>query len=208
MIHVQPVREAMPEFAQWAVAQQPKVRTSSSVSFAVPPHLFVEVPEALLIGALVDGHRYVSPDEDAQSGELESRDPRLLACGLCYEEDGEEVHPNPACPIGTDPALVEAAMTAALTAADLSALNAAQRPMREAVPEVPASTYGPDSVPLVPALVGDAVTEAVIPLAKDGSDEGDPTEADTAPHTCDVCLRHYPTVRGRDMHRRQKHPEA
>ncbi|WP_432041444.1 hypothetical protein [Streptomyces cadmiisoli] len=27
--------------------------------------------------------------------------PRLLACGLCYEEHGEEVHPHPECPIGT-----------------------------------------------------------------------------------------------------------
>lgn len=23
--------------------------------------------------------------------------PRLLACGLCYEENGEEVHPHPEC---------------------------------------------------------------------------------------------------------------
>ncbi|MEU1141811.1 hypothetical protein ABZ392_33885 [Streptomyces sp. NPDC005885] len=26
--------------------------------------------------------------------------PRSLACGLCYEEQGEEVHPHPGCPIG------------------------------------------------------------------------------------------------------------
>ena len=26
--------------------------------------------------------------------------PRLLDCGLCYEEWGEEVHPHPECPIG------------------------------------------------------------------------------------------------------------
>ena len=25
---------------------------------------------------------------------------RLLDCGLCYEEQGEEVHPHPECPIG------------------------------------------------------------------------------------------------------------
>lgn len=25
--------------------------------------------------------------------------PRLLSCGLCYEENGEEVHPHPECPI-------------------------------------------------------------------------------------------------------------
>lgn len=28
-------------------------------------------------------------------------EPRLLDCGLCYEEQGEEVHPHPECPIGT-----------------------------------------------------------------------------------------------------------
>ncbi|MFG2963556.1 hypothetical protein ACGFZS_09730 [Streptomyces sp. NPDC048288] len=27
--------------------------------------------------------------------------PRLLACGFCYEEQGEEVHPHPECPIGS-----------------------------------------------------------------------------------------------------------
>lgn len=25
---------------------------------------------------------------------------RLLDCGLCYEENGEEVHPHPECPVG------------------------------------------------------------------------------------------------------------
>jgi hypothetical protein len=25
--------------------------------------------------------------------------PRLLSCGLCFEEDGEEVHPHPECPL-------------------------------------------------------------------------------------------------------------
>ncbi|MDX3831368.1 hypothetical protein [Streptomyces europaeiscabiei] len=28
------------------------------------------------------------------------RPPRLLVCGLCYEELGEEVHPHPDCPLG------------------------------------------------------------------------------------------------------------
>ncbi|MFJ4902913.1 hypothetical protein [Streptomyces sp. NPDC088727] len=27
--------------------------------------------------------------------------PRLLDCGLCFEENGEEVHPHPECPVGT-----------------------------------------------------------------------------------------------------------
>jgi len=34
-------------------------------------------------------------------GQLPPQPPRLLSCGLCYEEQGEEVHPHPECPIGT-----------------------------------------------------------------------------------------------------------
>src|SRR5690606_20281477 len=31
---------------------------------------------------------------------LQRPEPRLLACGFCYEEQGEEVHPHPECPEG------------------------------------------------------------------------------------------------------------
>lgn len=34
---------------------------------------------------------------------------RILDCGLCYEEDGEEVHPHPECPISTPDMAQEAA---------------------------------------------------------------------------------------------------
>ena len=50
------------------------------------------------------------------------RPPRLLACHLCYEERGQDVHPHPACPIGhletvidRWPALQERAGTRAAT---------------------------------------------------------------------------------------------
>jgi hypothetical protein len=33
---------------------------------------------------------------------------RLLDCGLCYEENGEEVHPHPECPKSARPAVVDA----------------------------------------------------------------------------------------------------
>lgn len=33
---------------------------------------------------------------------------RLLDCGLCYEEHGEEVHPHPECPKSAGPAVVDA----------------------------------------------------------------------------------------------------
>ncbi|MFJ6540558.1 hypothetical protein ACIQMP_07920 [Streptomyces sp. NPDC091385] len=35
------------------------------------------------------------------------RPPRLLACGRCYEEAGEEVHPHPECPINHPDAAAE-----------------------------------------------------------------------------------------------------
>lgn len=33
-------------------------------------------------------------------GDFSQHLPRLLDCGMCYEEDGEEVHPHPECPVG------------------------------------------------------------------------------------------------------------
>jgi hypothetical protein len=68
MIHVQPTPELRRAFAKWATAQRPKVRTVSTTAFAVPTDLFASAPEEVLIGALVDGHRYVSPVEDEAEG--------------------------------------------------------------------------------------------------------------------------------------------
>lgn len=68
MITVQPAAELRRDFAVWAVAQTPPIGTNSPFSFAVPAALFVEVPERILIGALIDGHRYVSPMEDEEQG--------------------------------------------------------------------------------------------------------------------------------------------
>ena len=68
MIRIRPARAQRTAFARWATAQTPKVRTTTPEDFAVPAELFVTAPEAILIGALVDGHRYVSPDEDTATG--------------------------------------------------------------------------------------------------------------------------------------------
>jgi hypothetical protein len=59
LIKVQPARALRVDFARWAVAQTPKVRTSSPLEFAVPAALFPAVPGELLAGALVDGQPYV-----------------------------------------------------------------------------------------------------------------------------------------------------
>lgn len=68
MIEIRPTPEQLRPFAVWAVAQTPKLRTIGTNLFAVPADLFADIPEDLLIGSRVDGHRYVSPDEDAALG--------------------------------------------------------------------------------------------------------------------------------------------
>ncbi|MEU7323417.1 hypothetical protein ABZ682_23125 [Streptomyces griseoviridis] len=76
-ITVRPARELRADFARWAVAQDPKLRTVSPLDFAVPNGSFTGMPEHLLIGALVDGHPYVSPDEQGEPTEPASG-PTLL----------------------------------------------------------------------------------------------------------------------------------
>ncbi|MXM67062.1 hypothetical protein GR925_27435 [Streptomyces sp. HUCO-GS316] len=60
-IRVQPAARRRQEFALWATAQSPKVRTVAPNTFAVPGDLFADIPEEALIGALIDGQRYVPP---------------------------------------------------------------------------------------------------------------------------------------------------
>ncbi|MER6557892.1 hypothetical protein ABT300_09015 [Streptomyces sp. NPDC001027] len=173
MIRVQPAPEVRVAFARWAVAQRPKVRTYSTNEFAVPPALFTWAPEELLIGSVVDGHRYRSPLEDE----------RLAAAS--------EVHTGiPG----------------------------------EALPLLPDSAYGPDAVPLPeperqlaatsPAAVEAATTADVVAVEVASADQqaastaAAPSEGEGAGLTCDVCTRPFTTRRGRDMHRRQAHPEA
>jgi hypothetical protein len=63
MIRVEPARSQRVAFARWAVQQTPKIRTVSATEFACPRDLFIWVPDELLVGAIVDGHRYISPEE-------------------------------------------------------------------------------------------------------------------------------------------------
>ncbi|MCX4550601.1 MULTISPECIES: hypothetical protein [unclassified Streptomyces] len=163
MIEIRPTSEKLRAFAVWAVAQKPKLRTVGPNVFAVPAELFPEAPEEILIGSLVDGHRYVSPDEDAAQG-----------------------HPAPGELLGV---------------ATSEGLAAPVLDERKAVPGeplhgVPAETHGPDSVPL-PAL------------SEDDSGSSDPAaEVPEGVFLCGGCDREFTSERGRDTHRRQKHPEA
>lgn len=119
-IHVQPTRECRVAFARWAVAQNPKVRTVSPHTFAVAPHLFTEAPEDILIGSLVDGHRYISPDET----------------GTPDPDDATATE-------GSD--LVGFVTTEDLTDYVHQELEAIPG---QPLPELPPEAYGPDSTPL------------------------------------------------------------
>lgn len=74
VITVRPERSRLVAFARWATAQTPKIGTVGLGEFGVPADLFVQAPEEILVGALVDGHRYVSPEEDAANGVPEPGD--------------------------------------------------------------------------------------------------------------------------------------
>lgn len=180
IIRIQPTVETRRDFARWGVAQKPKIRTISPSEFAVPAALFAAMPEDILIGALIDGRRYVSPDEDATLGRPEPGASELLGV---------------ATPEGLAPgALV--GETGPETVIPLQRHVEFEAVPGDVLPEPPESTNGPDSVPLPPA---DVENEA---------QTGDGDSEETAPFACDLCLRDYPTQRGRDTHRRQKHPEA
>ena len=58
MVLVEPAGEQRQQFAAWCIAQEPEVSTASHNAFAVPDDLFKDLPEPLLVGALVDGRLY------------------------------------------------------------------------------------------------------------------------------------------------------
>jgi hypothetical protein len=64
-ITVIPAREQRQRFARWSLGQQPGgLAMSSHEAWAVPSALFTEVPEELLVGALIDGRPYRAVVED------------------------------------------------------------------------------------------------------------------------------------------------
>ena len=162
MIEVQPAPAVLRDFARWATAQTPKVRTVSTHAFAVPEDLFVQVPEELLIGALVDGHRYRSPDEDALTGTPAPGGPELLGvatpAGLTPAPGNPEADAA-AMVAATSPEAIQAAMTAAVTAADLAASNAATGNLPEPGGDEQAGDEPPEGVFPCPGCDREFTTE-------------------------------------------------
>jgi hypothetical protein len=170
-IRVQPTRDNRRDFAGWARAQTPKVRTCSPQAFAVPHHLFTDVPEPLLIGALVDDHRYVSPDEDAANGTPPPGAPEPEG----VSSPGSPEASAAAKVAATSPEAVQAAMSAGVLAADVAAVNA------------------------------EALSESELPAGDPGPSDGDRPDG---MFPCGGCDKEFTSERGRDTHRRLKHPEA
>lgn len=182
MIEVQPAPRLLRDFARWATAQAPKVRTVSQHAFAVPVELFGDIPEAVLAGALVDGQRYTSPHDHA-SGELLGG----VATPAAFTPSGDPEADAAAMIAATPPAFVERAMTAALVATDLAASNHARDRNDDA-------GQADDGEQLA-----------------DDDPSGEPADDDphaTEPYACDQCPRTFGTERGLDTHRRHKHPEG
>lgn len=94
MIRVRPARVRLVAFARWASAQTPKVRTSSPDAFAVPAHLVGEIPEELLVGAWVDGQRYVPAGPPPGAVELTG----VGGPGQAEEREGTAGEPLPPAP--------------------------------------------------------------------------------------------------------------
>ncbi|MFJ6565601.1 hypothetical protein ACIQMV_38330 [Streptomyces sp. NPDC091412] len=186
LIRVQPAPGLRRDFAMWAVAQVPKVRTVSQSEFAVPAREFTNMPERLLIGAIVDGHRYVSPDEE-QAGD--SGGAELLGVGLPEREGipGEPLPPVPDEAYRPD--------STPLPPPDFAPLEDA--PTYEAGEVVLVGEDGPETyVPL-----GDPLSEGPADIAGD-------TAGDAGPFACGICPRDdFKSARGRDTHRRQAHRE-
>lgn len=70
LILIEPADEHRQGFARWCLAQDPKILTASATGSLVPSALFETIPDPLLDGALIDGHRFrpvvkgLEPDGD------------------------------------------------------------------------------------------------------------------------------------------------
>ncbi|MFF4900437.1 hypothetical protein [Streptomyces sp. NPDC001068] len=191
-IRIKPDRSRLREFAQWATAQTPKIGTIGLAEFGVPADQFVQAPEEVLVGALVDGHRYVSPAEDADNGLPEPGHQELLGVatpqGLTPPVPVGDPEADAAAMVAaTSPATVQAAMDAVLLATELAASNAASGRAEEGEPARAA-----DFAPLEDALA---------------DEEADQGEGLRTMYGCPLCPRDFDTERGRDSHRRQAHRE-
>lgn len=186
VIRIRPTAERRRDFARWSVAQTPKIRTVSESDFAVPADLFTEMPERLLIGSLVDGRQYISPEEEHQET------PGSGAQGPTADRpptEPEEVRQRAKDPPTRD--LLGVAIPEGFTTPE--------RPLQGA-------RFGALPLPAEAPYADGATPTAPVPGDKDQAPSSDPgPEKESAPYRCDQCSRQFTTAQGRSSHRRQIH---
>lgn len=209
LIRVQPTRQLRREFARWAVAQRPKVRTVSESAFGVPPRLFTHMPERLLRGSLIDGQRYVSPGEEQGPGEPTAPTGGADLLGVATEDGfltaarGEPLPDVPEAAYGPD--------AVPLPPPDFMPLEDA--PSGEPGPEtpVPPGDTAEDTsraVPAIPAVTGEDATRDGGDTAEDTGGDSDSSDPEAKAFPCPHCPRSFNTSRGVDVHARRAHSEV
>ncbi|MFI1954806.1 C2H2-type zinc finger protein [Streptomyces xinghaiensis] len=206
LIRVQPARHLRREFARWAVAQRPKVRTVSESAFGVPPRLFTHMPERLLRGSLIDGHRYVSPGEEQDPGAPTAPTGGADLLGVATEHGfltaarGGPLPDVPEAAYGPD--------TMPLPPPDFMPLE-----------DAPSGAPGPET-PVSPGDTAEGASRAVPAVARedaptDGGDtaedtggDSDSSDPEAKAFPCPHCPRSFKTLRGVDVHSRRAHPEV
>ncbi|UQA95621.1 hypothetical protein [Streptomyces halobius] len=214
LIHVVPTAEQRQQFAAWAVAQTPKIRTVGPNAFAVPAALFTEVPERLLIGSHVDGHRYVSPDEDQEQHRQAltgTRGPEVtipLTRPKQARQAADTSRLTELLGVATPDALTVPAPDDPVFSVPGGGSESAWAPPELEVeagppPPVPERTYGQHAIPLDTG--GRDQEDAAGGMDRSNRAVDNRTDAEAGPYGCDLCDREFTTARGRDTHRRQIH---
>lgn len=207
VIHVRPRRDQRVAFARWAVSQRPKVRTTSAEEFGVPPVLFVDMPEDLLRGSLVDGRPYVSPlDHEEPTPPAGAGARELLGVatldGLREAAPGQPLPEVPPEAYGPDAVPLPPPEFAPLEDAPAGELVLVGEDDPETV--VPLGDTSGDT----PAPGGDTSGRAPAVTSEDTPGDTGDTSGDTArgkPYGCDRCPRTFTTERGRATHRAMVH---
>lgn len=186
-IHVQPAPPMRRRFAQWAVAQRPKVRTISTHEFAVPPRLYVDMPEELLRGSTVDGHPYVSPEE-----------PTAPTVATAATKNAQPPGPDSGAGGARAAAAHEEEPSTAPVEPAVDGTTGSSVPVPERAP-------GPEHHPTTALASDDPAFSLPGPSGEQEPAEESPGDADSAAFECAECDRPFTSARGREMHRRRVH---
>lgn len=201
LIRIQPARHLRREFARWAVAQRPKIRTVSESEFGVPPRLFTDMPEDLLRGSLVDGRAYVAVEEEPTPpapvgapelvGVATVDGLRETALGRPLPEASPAAHGSaPSSPLEDAPTFEAGELHTLEDTGDTAEDNAGDP-----------SPQGRDTAVRAPAATsGD--TEDTGGDAAGDSDASDPA---AKRHPCPQCQRSFDSPRGVEIHARRAH---